>query len=32
MAPVKASAVIGQVDVGTLKPVATFPSQSEAER
>jgi hypothetical protein len=31
-APVKASAVIEQVDVNTLKVVATFPSQSEAER
>jgi hypothetical protein len=28
----KASAVIEQVDVNTLKVVATFPSQSEAER
>jgi hypothetical protein len=31
-APVKASAGIEQVDVHTLKVVATFPSQSEAER
>jgi hypothetical protein len=30
--PVKASVVIEQVDVNTLKVVATFPSQSEAER
>ena len=32
MAPVKASAVIGQADVNTLKVVATSPSQIEAER
>jgi hypothetical protein len=32
MAPVKASAVIGQVDVNTLKVVATSPSQMEGER
>ncbi len=31
-APVKASAVIEQVDVNTLKVVATFPSQNKAER
>jgi hypothetical protein len=31
-APVKASTVIEQVDVNTLKVVATFPSQIEAER
>jgi hypothetical protein len=31
-APVKAKAVFGQVDVNTLKVVAAFPSQSEAER
>jgi hypothetical protein len=31
-APVKASAVIQQVDVNTLKVVATFSSESEAER
>jgi hypothetical protein len=31
-APVRASAVIEHVDVITLKVVATFPSQSEAER
>jgi hypothetical protein len=30
--PVKASAVIEQVDVNTLKVVATFPSRSEAEQ
>jgi hypothetical protein len=30
--PVKASAVIEQIDVNTLKVVATFPSESEAER
>jgi hypothetical protein len=29
---VKASVVIEQVDVNTLKVVATFPSQIEAER